>query len=185
MRSLRKPPASGTSVDIRFVAPSIRRLDEASAELCACSLWSDERPVRGLAGLLDWRLGGRLSALLKNGFLTGRREEKLLVPGKPYLPFEKLLFVGLGPCGDFDDDGFRHAMRVLAAALVGLRVRRAVVELPGRGTDRIDPERAITLALECVGTSLEHEAWWLVEHPDAQKRVEQRAADERRRARMT
>ena len=63
-------------------------------------------------------------------------------------------------------------------------MRRAVVELPGRAAGAIDAERAITLTLECVGASPEHDAWWLVEAPAAQKRIEQRAADERRRARV-
>jgi hypothetical protein len=66
-----------------------------------------------------------------------------------------------------------------------MRVRRAVVELPGRGGDQIDAERAITMALECVGDSPEHDAWWLVDTPAAQERIEKRAADERRRVRTT
>jgi hypothetical protein len=64
-----------------------------------------------------------------------------------------------------------------------MHVRRAVVELPGRGSEAIDPEQAISLTLECVGTSPEHDAWWLVEDAASQKLVEQRAADERRRVR--
>jgi hypothetical protein len=36
-----------------------------------------------------------------------------------------------------------------------------------------------------VGASPEHDAWWLVEDAASQKRVEQRAADERRRVRLT
>jgi hypothetical protein len=77
-------------VDIRFLPPEVRRLDDANVELCACGIWSDERPVRGFAGLLDWRLGGRLSALLACGFATGAAGEALLVPGKPHLPYEKV-----------------------------------------------------------------------------------------------
>lgn len=171
-------------MELHFLAPELRRLDDASAELCACSLWTDVRPMRGLAGLLDWRLGGRLSALLKSGFLSGRRGEALLVPGKPHVPFEKVLVVGLGSRAEFDDAAFRETVRHIAGALEGLRVRRAVVELPGRGGGEVDPEKAITMALECVGDSPQHDAWWLVEEPAAQKRIEQRAADERRRARM-
>jgi Cytosol aminopeptidase family, N-terminal domain len=171
-------------VELHFIAPELRRLDDASAELCACSLWTDVRPMRGLAGLLDWRLGGRLSALLKTGFLSGRRGEALLVPGKPHVPFEKVLVVGLGKRAEFDDATFRAAMMHIAKALEGLRVRRAVVELPGRGGGDIDPDHAITMALECVGDSSEHDAWWLIEAPAAQRRIERRAAEERRRVRM-
>lgn len=158
-------------------------MDEASVELCACSIWSDERPVRGFAGLLDWRLGGRLSVLLKAGFMRGDAGEALLVPGKPHVPFEKVLVVGVGPRASFDDGAFRGAIMHMARALEGLRVRRAVLELPGRAADAIDAERAITLTLEAVGASPEHDVWWLVDTPAALKRIEQRAADERRRVR--
>jgi hypothetical protein len=171
-------------VDIYFLEPSLRHLDDAeAAEVSVCSIWSDERPARGFAGLLDWRLGGRLSALMKSGFVTGDAGEMLLVPGKPHVPFEKVLVAGLGRREDFDEEAFRRTVIALAGALSGLRVRRAVVELPGRATNAIDPERAVTLTLECVGSLPEHDAWWLVEDPAVQNRVEQRAADERRRAR--
>jgi hypothetical protein len=170
-------------VEIRFVPPELRRLDDAGAELCCCAIWSDERPVRGFAGLIDWRLAGRLSTLLRAGFLTGDAGETLLVPGKPYLPFEKILVVGLGAMESFGEERFRDAILHIARALEGLRVRRAVVELPGRGTDRVDPKSAITWTLECVGDSPEHDAWWLVEPAASQKLIEERAADERRRTR--
>jgi hypothetical protein len=161
-------------VDIRFLAPDLRHLDEANVEAAVGSFWQDERPMRGLAGLLDWRLAGRLSTLLASGWVRGEPGEVLLVPGKPHVPFEKILLVGLGARGSFDEDAFRSGVQRMAAALEGLRVRRAVVELPGRGTASIDAERAITLALECLGGQPEHDAWWLVEDAQAQKRVEQR-----------
>jgi hypothetical protein len=170
-------------VELRFLAPELRHLEEASAEVCACSIWSDERPMRGFAGLLDWRLGGRLSALLQSGFMRGDLGETLLVPGKPQVPFEKVLVVGLGPRGAFADATFRRAILHIARALEGMRVRRAVIELPGRASGAIDPEHAITLTLDCMGASADHDAWWLVEDAASQRRVEQRAAEERRRAR--
>ena len=161
-------------MELRFLPPEPRRLDEASAEVCACAIWSDERPVRGFAGLLDWRLGGRLSALLKSGFVVGQLGEALLIPGKPHVPFEKVLVVGLGRREDFGDAPFREALLRITGALEGMRVRRAVVELPGRSTDAIEPERAIALMLDCVGSSPEHDAWWLVEDPAVEKRVDAR-----------
>jgi hypothetical protein len=167
-------------VDIRFLAPDLRRLDEASVEVAVGSFWQDERPMRGFAGLLDWRLAGRLSALLVSGFVRGEPGEVLLVPGKPHVPFEKILLVGLGPRASFDEDAFRRGVQRMAGALEGLRVRRAVVELPGRGTLAIDAERAITLALECLGAQPEHDAWWLVEDAQSQKLIELRVRTSQR-----
>jgi hypothetical protein len=171
-------------VELRFLPPELRHLDDANVELCACTIWSDERPMRGFAGLLDWRLGGRLSALLKSGFLSGDAGETLLVQGKPHLPFEKVLVLGLGKRSAFGDGTFRRTVVRIARALEGMRVRRAVVELPGRACGAIEPEQAITLALDCLGASPDHDAWWLVEDAASQRRVVERAAEERRRVRM-
>ncbi len=170
-------------MEFRFLPPDMRHIDETSAELLACTVWSDERPLRGLAGLLDWRMSGRLSALAKSGFLGGERGEVVMVQGKPSLPFEKLLVFGLGARADFGEEAFRGVVVRLLRALEGLRVRRAVVELPGRADGSIDCERAADIVLECVGDSPEHDAWWLVEDADAQRRIQQRAQDDRRRAR--
>ena len=159
-------------MELRFLQPDARCLDETGVEVCVCAIWSDERPVRGLAGLLDWRFGGRLSALLKSGFVRGDLGEVLLVPGKPHVPFEKVLVVGLGPRQAFAEGSFCRAMTRIASALEGMRIGRAVIELPGRATEAIDPERAVALMFECAGASLEHETWWLVESAAVEKRLE-------------
>jgi hypothetical protein len=45
----------------------------------------------------------------------------------------------------------------------------------------IGPERAVSLMLECLGASTDHDAWWLVESVAAQRRIEQRMVEEPRR----
>jgi hypothetical protein len=161
-------------MDVRILAPDLRSLDDTAAEVCACTIFADERPARGLAGLLDWRLAGRLSALLVTGFFRGDVGETLLVPGKPHLPYEKLLFAGLGPRKTFDEEAFVLAVDRLAALLAGLRVRRAVVELPGRASGVVAPEQAVPLALERLGPEPEFDVWWLVEDARAQRVVDER-----------
>jgi hypothetical protein len=172
-------------MDFRFVAPNLRSLDSTGAELLACAVWQDERPMRGVAGLLDWRLAGSLSQLERRDLLKGELGEVLFVPGRPRLAFEKLLVFGLGPRSAFGEGTFRRVVSHLLRALEGLRVRRAVVELPGRGDDIVAAERACELVLECVGDSQAHDAWWLVEPPEAQRRISERALDERRRSRFS
>jgi hypothetical protein len=172
-------------MEFRFVAPNLRSLDTTGAELLACAIWQDERPMRGVAGLLDWRLAGALSQLGRRGLLIGELGEVVFVPGRPRLAFEKLLVFGLGARSGFGEGTFRRVVSHLLRALEGLRVRRAVVELPGRGDGILDAERACELVLECIGGSDAHDAWWLVEPPDAQRRIAERALDERRRSRFS
>ncbi len=160
--------------EVHFVAPDLRAIDAAPAEVIACSIWRDERPLRGVAGLLDWRLAGRLSALAKAGFVLGELGEVLLVPGRPQLPFEKVLLFGLGLRSAWSDDVALRTLERLTVALAGLKVKRAVVELPGRASGVLDANHAAELLLDHAHEALEHEAWTFVEGVDAQATMTQR-----------
>ena len=159
---------------LHFVEPDLRAIDTTSAEVIACSVFQDERPMRGLAGLLDWRLAGRLSALAKNDFLTGAEGEIVLVPGRPYVRFEKILVLGIGPRASFDDAVVRRVLGKLVSALDGLKVRRALVEVPGRPSGKLEPARAAELLLECAENALEDEVWTLVDDEAAEKAMAQK-----------
>src|SRR6185437_15009634 len=54
-----------------FVDPSLQTVDTLECEAIAIGLAQDVRPLAGLAGVLDWRLCGRLSDLLRKGVVTG------------------------------------------------------------------------------------------------------------------
>jgi len=169
-------------VDFRFIAPDLRELDLASPELLACCVWSDVRPVRGTAGLIDFRLAGRLSSLSRERFLEGASGEVLVVPGKPKLPFDKVLVFGLGPRQSFSDLGFADAVKRIGRALEGLHVVRAVVELPGRADGALTAERAAELLVPAIASDA-HDAWWLIEDPDAQRRMGAKLEQDRRNVR--
>lgn len=171
-------------MDLRFIVPQLRRLDLAGTEvLCTC-LATDERPPHGVAGLVDWRLSGRVSRLLERELASGALGEVLLIPGKPKLPFDKVLFFGIGPRSDFNERVYRNVVEKMLATLAGLRARSAVVELPGRHFDAIAPERAADILLECAGGRQEHDVWTLVEPQEAQRTVTQHMIQERRRVRQ-
>lgn len=165
-------------VDLRFVARDLRRLDEVTAEVVACGIYRDERPLAGLAGLLDWRLAGRLSRLAKQEFLLGDVGELLAVPVRPRLPFDKILVAGLGPRARFDDETFRAVLTRTLTALDGLHVKKAVVELPGRGDDAITAERAAEILLDLAID--ERATLTFVEDSNGQQSIEKQAQLRRR-----
>lgn len=166
-------------IDLRFVAPDLRRLDEVGSEVVACGVWRDERPLSALASLLDWRLSGRLSKLAKQGFLLGEVGEVLVVPVRPRLPFDKVLVAGLGPRASFSDATFTKVLERILDVLAGLSVKKAVIELPGRGDDGIVPERAAEILLDIVGEEA-RDGLCFVEDPDAQRRIEKHAQERHR-----
>jgi hypothetical protein len=168
-------------LDLRFVPRVLRQLDDVSAEVIACGIYRDERPLTGLAGLLDWRLAGRLSRLVKEGFLVGEVGELLAMPVRPRLPFDKLLVAGLGPKSSFGEGAFRTVLERTMNALSGLHVKKAVVELPGRGDAAITAERAADILLDLIGDD-ERDALTFVEDPSDQQRIEKHAEARRRSA---
>jgi len=173
-------------MDLRFADPELAKLDELESEVLACSVWEDVRPCGGVAGLCDWRLAGRLSALQREGFLAGTRGEILLVPGRPHIGFDKILFFGAGRRDAFDETVFLEVMNAMLRAMEGLCTRAAVVELPGRQNDLIKAERAADMLLEAAAHERIHschDTWTLVEDAEARRRITQHMIEDRRRIR--
>lgn len=170
-------------MELRFTLPNLRKLDLLGTEVVIAAVAQDEAPPHGVAGLLDWRLAGRVSRLIERGFLTGAVGEVVLVPGKPKLPFDKVLLFGVGQRADFSEPVYRVVVEKMLATLEGLRVRSAVVELPGRHFDAIRPDRAADILLECAGSKPMHDVWTLAETLEAQRLVTQHMIQERRRVR--
>lgn len=170
-------------MELRFILPHLRRLDLAGTEVLVANVTEDERPLRGLAGLLDFRLQGRLSQLTKTGFLTGKIGEVVLIPGKPALAFDKVILFGLGRRQQFGDHAYRHVIERILSTLEGIRARSAVVELPGRHFGAIGPETAASILLEMVADRPDHDLWTLVEPSEAQQTILQQVVIERRRLR--
>jgi hypothetical protein len=64
-------------------------------------------------------------------------------------------------------------------ALEGLHVKKAVVELPGRGDEAIPAERAAEILLDLIGDD-ERDALTFVEDAPGQQRIEKHAQERRR-----
>lgn len=56
-----------------------------------------ERPLQGLAGWVDWRLCGALSAALRDRFYDGGEREALLLPSAGRVGAARIFFFGLPP----------------------------------------------------------------------------------------
>src|SRR6185295_11900360 len=96
---------------ISFLPLELARWDQAPpGDLLAVGFYRDVRPLRGAAGLLDWRFDGRLSALIVAGALTGGLGEQLLMPSNRRLPWRLVLAVGLGASAEVDEARAVQAM---------------------------------------------------------------------------
>lgn len=119
--------------DVRFVEPTLSGLDGIRADAVVALLPQGERPPRGVAGLIDWRCGGRLSEALSSAFVTGAAGEALLMPGEGIFPAEKFVFCGTGPVESLDEqalDAFVESALTAIHGLLATPVARVAVEFP-------------------------------------------------------
>jgi hypothetical protein len=146
-------------VELRFVSPVLRDLDTLESEVLACTVWRDVRPCNGVAGLCDWRLGGRISKLQRQGYLQGEPREVMLVPGRPRMSFEKLLLFGAGSRDAFDETVFADVVQHMLSVIDGLHAHQVVVELPGRQAGLVAADRSADMLLEAAGRGREQSVW--------------------------
>lgn len=115
---------------------SLEALDRlAGFDAVCCLLTTEERPFGGALGLLDWRLCGALSRVVKSGFFGCAPGEKLLVPADGRVPAERIFVVGLGRLGTVTPVGLEHALAQAAAML-----ERAGVHAVALGFPALPPE---------------------------------------------
>ena len=91
----------------------------------------DERPLRGEAGWVDWRICGALSEQLASGFVTGLRGEAVLLPAPRPLPAARLLLVGIGNTERLEGRILQRGFAQVAEKLISLRAPAATIAFPG------------------------------------------------------
>lgn len=105
---------------------------EAPADTILVPLPEDERPLRGDAGLVDWRLCGRISEQLRSGYVSGQLGEAALLPGSRPLSPGRILLVGTGrPPARGGARPILRAMRTAAGKLLMMRSPAALLACPG------------------------------------------------------
>lgn len=142
------------SVNVSFLAPELRSLDRMRAQLLVVSVFEDERPLRGLGGLVDWRTGGLLSRFLIRGHVTGASGEVVLFPPGDRIAAPRGLIFGLGPTPAFDERAFRAVAERIARYADRLGSRSLALQLPGLHRKTLDPSRAIGLFADATGDAI-------------------------------
>jgi hypothetical protein len=103
-------------------------VERTRADLVVVPLFSMERPLRGSAARADWRLCGKLSALLAAGRLAGAPGEAALLSTFGGLRTPLLMVLGAGERALFDAGQFEAFARDAVAR--GLAIGAGVLALP-------------------------------------------------------
>ena len=88
----------------------------------------DVRPLKGVAGAVDWLLCGALSLLIIRKKMRGALGEVALLTSRGKIPADKIFMVGLGPRGMSSPESLRAAARAAAASAVNAGVASAVLD---------------------------------------------------------
>ena len=149
------------SAQISFLPIDLHRWDNGpGGDALVVPIWTDVRPLRGAAGLLDWRMCGRLSQVIREGRLAGTPGEKLLLVTNR-IRWRRVLAVGVGDSKEFSSDSFCSALDCSLQALRGIGASKVAIALPGRDIDLLRPEDAVRQLIDAVAESEKGNGPWL------------------------
>jgi hypothetical protein len=147
----------------------LTRWDEVARDCLVLTVFKDDRPLRGAAGLADWRLCGRLSRLIRSARATGETGEALLLPPGRRLRFKRIMWFGLGDARGYSDDRFRKNVTWILDVVGKAAVTDWALQMPGRASGLIGARRAIEILLE--DQLLVDQPITLLEDPAGQKDI--------------
>ncbi len=110
---------------IKVILQDIKKLETGALIV---GFFEDVRPLKGLAGELDWLLCGSLSSLIIKNKLRGALGELALLTSRGKVPASKIFMLGLGPRESVSPDTLQESARSAAAAAVGAGVTAAALE---------------------------------------------------------
>lgn len=147
----------------------LARWDEAKRDCLVLPVFRDDRPLRGAAGLVDWRLCGKLSRLLRDSRASADPGETMLLPPGRRLRFSRILWFGLGDAKGYSEERFRKDLAWILGVVKKAAVTDWALQMPGRASGLIGARRAIEIVLE--DPDLASQTLTILEDPAGQKDV--------------
>lgn len=106
-----------------------RALFESQADALVATIHENERPLRGLAGILDWRFQGVISACIRSGAITGKPGECIFMPVVKNGRNFKIILTGAGKSTKPGERGTLpvESLRALQKNLQSLKLNSVVI----------------------------------------------------------
>jgi len=127
---------------------SIEDADLQECELLVTGFFQDERPLKGTSGLIDWRLNGMLSHLLKQGRMSGEWQESILIPSYGRVIPPLILLLGLGKVRDYSTLRLRDLFPRFFQTLRNLKSSRVCLSFPSNEKYNVDCGKSAEVLLE-------------------------------------
>ena len=123
-------------------------VDFHESDLLITGLFQDERPLRGSAGWIDWRLNGMLSRFLIENRLKGEFRERLLIPSQGRIYSRLILLFGLGKAREYSYLSVREIFPFMMEAFKNLKASHICLSLPYGEEYNVDCGKLAEVLLE-------------------------------------
>jgi hypothetical protein len=134
---------------------SHQEIDLQECDFLVCGFFSDERPLKGSIGLVDWRLNGRISRFLKDGKITGNWKETILIPSNGRILPRLILLYGLGSLRQYSYLRIREVTPSLLKTLHQLDASNICFSLPYHEDYNVDCGKLVEVLIEGIGDFLD------------------------------
>jgi len=112
---------------------SSKDIDSIETSAIVLLFFHDERPLKGSAGLADWRMNGAISRLIISERINGNNGETTLVVPNRRILGDKILMIGLGNSSELTKDKIEEAAESVVDHLVGIGVKDFAIAVPHTG----------------------------------------------------
>ncbi len=83
-------------IENKIVPADFQGIESLDSEVLLLPVFVEERPLKGVAGFVDWQLNGYLSGLVINRLFLPNDGGLLLFPTRATFPVPKILMYGMG-----------------------------------------------------------------------------------------
>ena len=130
-------------------------VDAQECDVLVTGFFSDERPLKGTTGWVDWRLNGMLSHFLIEERLMGDWRETTLIPSQGRMAPRMILLVGLGPKKEYSYLRLREISPFLLETLRKLNTSNICLSLPYEESYNVDCGKLAEVLIEGIADCLD------------------------------
>ena len=111
---------------------SFTDIDKVDTEAIVLLFFDDERPLRGAAGIMDWRMNGAISNLIMNNKIRGEKGESILLLPNKRIKGKKVLMMGLGDSSKFTESTLKKTSGEVMNKLLKIGVKKFHLAIPSK-----------------------------------------------------
>jgi hypothetical protein len=121
---------------MRRITAFYQDITRVKADILVAGITTDLRPPRGLAGKVDWYMGGFLSRQILGGKLDGRPGVMTMIAIQGKLLTPRLLLVGVGAAAAMTQEDAASHFRPVGDTVRELGLQKVALEIPAIETPK-------------------------------------------------